>query len=112
MIVVAEDADDGRVEARDDRLEVAEIHLAVADEVAGEADEIGRFGVGPLDGGAVDAERRDAPDVEIGEVRDAETGDRRGVGGRAGEATEGESNGALGRSGRELSLLGGVHPRL
>ena len=62
----------GAWNARITSRQLIEVELAVADEVAREQHQVGLLGVGHLDGGPLHLERRDAADVLVGEVRDAQ----------------------------------------
>ena len=72
VIVVAEHRDHRRLEAAHHLGQLIEVELAVADEVAGEQHQVRLLGVGHLDRGALHLDRRDAADVLIGQVRDAQ----------------------------------------
>ena len=70
VVVVAEHGHDRRLEQPDHLGQLIQVELAVTDEVAGEEDQVGVLGVGHLDRGPLHLERRDAADVQIGQVRD------------------------------------------
>ena len=88
VVVVPEHGDHRRLEQTDHLGQLIKVELAVADEVTGEQHEIGVLGVGHLDGGSLHLERRDAADVQVGEVRDPQMAHLTAVGRRPGEAAQ------------------------
>jgi len=88
VIVVAEHGEHRRLERSHHLRELIEVGLAVADEVAGDEHHVRALGVGHLDRGLLHLDRRDPPDVLIGDVGDAEVRHLIAVDGRAGETAE------------------------
>ena len=86
VIVVAEHGERRRLEPREDVDELVEVALSVTDEVAGERDQVRPLGVGERHGAPLDRERRDPPEVEVGQVDHPRLDAGGDVGLRAGEA--------------------------
>ena len=70
VVVVSEGRKHGGVDLADDLGEVVEIHLAVANEVTADDDEVRLARIGHRDRVVLDLHRRDATDVQVGQVPD------------------------------------------